>query len=104
MLKKKNRLPASGFKASYPERKRSSLFVAKLKPNGLSFSRFGIVITKTTEKSAVERHRLRRTIYRWLREKQLSLTPSRDVIIFAQPESLRADKKNIAFALNELLS
>lgn len=104
MLKKKNRLPANCFKTKFAEHKRNQLFSVKLKPNGLSLSRFGIVITKAIEKSAAGRNRLRRTIYRLLQEKKLDLVIGQDVIIFVRPETLYADKKNIAFALNELLA
>lgn len=104
MLKKKNRLPAGCFKAKYSEHKRNRLFYVKIKPNGLSLSRFGIVITKSVERRAVGRNRLRRIIYRLLREKKFDLASGRDVIIFVYPEALNADKKNMGFALNELLA
>ena|SRR3989344_4956297 len=104
MLKKKNRLSASCFKAKYSEHKRNRLFSVKTKPNGLAFSRFGIVITKTTEKRAAARNRLRRTIYRLLREKKFDLVIAQDVIIFVHSEALHASKNSLGFALSELLA
>jgi len=55
-------------------------------PNGLSFSRLGVVVPKKYYKKAVERNRIRRCVREWFRlHKYLLASPPKDVVVVALP-------------------
>lgn len=57
----------------------------KAKPIRAQSSRFGVVISKSVAKRAVERNRMRRLLVEALRERQNSLRSSFDIILVALP-------------------
>lgn len=57
----------------------------KAKPSSQNKSRFGIVISKTVAKKAVDRNRMRRLLTEALKTKQGSLKGSYDIILVALP-------------------
>jgi ribonuclease P protein component len=107
MLKKKNRLPASCFKEKFPENRRNRLFSVRRRLNGLALSRFAVVISKKTEKSAARRNRVRRKIYEWLRKEDLERAPGRDTVISVSPDAMLKNKdgapQDISSALQDVL-
>lgn len=103
MLKKKNRLPTSCFKERFPENRRNRLFSVKKRSNGLSLSRFAVVISKKIEKSAARRNQVRRKIYEWLRVSRLEQIPGKDTIIFVSRDAL-ATGANISSGLQDVLT
>ena len=72
MLAKKFRLPAKGFLVKKPKTLKSNYFSFRYLPNQISFGRFGVVVSKKTEKSAVKRNKIKRTIFNFFRKQENS--------------------------------
>jgi ribonuclease P protein component len=83
MLDKKHRLPARvSFKNA--ESFSSGLLVIKTKNNKTGFPRFGIVISKKTEKKAVERNRVKRQIRKSVEELIPKINSGKDFLIIVK--------------------
>jgi len=63
MIPKKQRVPVQSFPRIAHRAFRGQFFGAKTAPNGLTYNRVGVLITKKYSKKAVERNRLRRQIF-----------------------------------------
>lgn len=63
----------------------SSVSGVKFVFNGLTFNRFGLIISNKVSKSAVDRNRIRRRLYTQLTSLLPSLKIGYDVIVIIQP-------------------
>lgn len=87
---------------------KSSSFFLKSVPNDLGYPRFGIVISKKLEKSAVKRNRRRRQIYEIIRsiikDKTLPFSPSSDIVLLARKSTMNLDFDELNSAVREILT
>lgn len=72
MLAKKFRLPVKGFLVKKPKTLKVNYFSFKYLPNQILFGRFGVVISKKTEKSAVKRNKIKRIIFNFFQKQENS--------------------------------
>lgn len=79
----------------------NGLMVMRAIPNGLSFSRFGIVVGKKTHKKAVVRNKVKRRMREVARLK--AIEPGWDIVFIARKGSTEADYSKIEGAMLELL-
>lgn len=63
----------------------------KILPNGLEFSRFGIIVSNKVAKKANVRNLLKRQIRSYLREQALLIRPGFDVVLMAYTPILVLD-------------
>lgn len=109
MLSKDTRVTTSRFKEIFDTGKtrRSGDFLIKFLPNTDRTTRAGVVVSKKVAKTAVERNKIKRTIYRLLQENKEAL-PYLDYIIFVQKTFLAKDaasrKESCQALLTELTS
>ena len=75
--------------------------VLRALPNGLTYNRYGFVVSKRVGK-AVARNRLKRRLREGLR--LLSVRPGWDVVFLARPSAAAAKYRQLREALVELLS
>lgn len=66
--------------------KKGPFFAVKYVANGLSYSKFGVVVGKKVDKRATERNKIKRMFYRVIRERNLQNIPGQDVMIVIYPE------------------
>lgn len=83
--------------------KKGPFFAVKTSSNGLSYSRFGVVIGKKIDKRATERNKIRRMFYRVIRERNLVMIPGQDVMIQVYPEIKKISQKEILDSLKEFV-
>ena len=68
-------------------------------------SRFSVVVSKKTHKSAVGRNRIRRRVYELLRHEQLQMNSSRDIaVIVTSGEALMAPHDELKKSLRDGLA
>ncbi len=79
----------------------NGLVVIRAMPNGLSFSRFGFVISKRTHKKAVVRNRIKRRMREAIRLN--SIEGGGDVVFIARKGTIEAEYSEIEGAMLELL-
>jgi ribonuclease P protein component len=60
--------------------RRSGSISVQIKPNGLEYSRLGLVVAKRILPRAVDRNRARRLIREWFRRKQTEF-PAQDLLV-----------------------
>ena len=102
MLAKKFRLNIAEFIKKRPTFvKKGPFFAVKTIPNELSYSRFGIVISKKIDKRAVGRNKLRRFFNENIRERKLPATPGYDVLIVIYPEIKQFSQEDVKKYLQE---
>jgi ribonuclease P protein component len=102
MLKKEFRLPAYS-RLSHPKTIRSSTFLLKLAPNDLSLSRFGFIIGKKKDKSAVARNRIRRKFRACIEELSLAIKPGYDMLFFLERGIIEKNHEELLVEIRELL-
>src|SRR3989344_8137003 len=105
MLAKKFRLPIQNW---LKERKRiitrkSDFFIIKRSDNNLSFSRFGLVISKKVSKLAVSRNKIKRIIFDFIRLNKLYEIVGSDIAINVLPPAAKLKKEEIEKELTKLL-
>jgi len=106
MLKKKNRLTSNDlFKKVFQEgeERGNKLFLIAFRRNGLSFPRFGIVVSTKISKSAVKRNELKRRIRASLRELIPVFKEGWDVVIVSKKPALDSSFSRIKEMLGEIL-
>ena len=79
----------------------NDLLVMKTLPNGLTFSRYGLSVSKRVGK-AVTRNRVKRVLREILRPKPLE--PGWDIIFIARPLAANANYAELEKYINNLLS
>lgn len=104
MLAKKFRLKKESFKNFnlYKIHRRSRFFVVKILVSGLPFSRFAAVVGAGVSKSAVERNKIRRAVFDFVRLNNLCAVPGKDVLIIALPPAGRLEKTEMEKELRNL--
>ena len=66
--------------------KKGPFFAVKIMANGLSYSRFGVVVGKKVDKRATERNKIKRMFYRTISERKMQNIPGQDAMILIYPE------------------
>jgi|SRR3989339_55256 len=66
--------------------KKGPFFAVKIAANGLSYSRFGVVVGKKVNKRATERNKIKRIFYEAIRVRNLQNIAGNDVLIIVYPE------------------
>jgi len=101
MLPKKYRLPIQNFVGKKGRSDKSRYFLLKifsLPAEALAkagaHSRFGIIISRRVSKKAVDRNRIKRQIFNFLREIKNQL-PIKDYLIIVHPEAAKLDKSSL---------
>ena len=94
MLPKKYRLPIQNFVGKKGRSDKSRYFLLKIFPGVYKFSRFGIIISRRVSKKAVDRNRIKRQIFNFLREIKNQL-PIKDYLIIVHPEAAKLDKSSL---------
>lgn len=93
MLAKKYRLNL-GVRLSAPQSFITPLFIVKKEKNSLSYSRYGVIITKKIAVKAVDRNLLRRIIFSGI-PKNSQETEGYDMIFIAKKEIMTAKKEEV---------
>lgn len=102
MLKKKYRLPwgvkfDKGRSFSAPE------FSAKVKSNTVLFSRFGVIISKKIDKSAVGRNRIKRLIYSIIEELYDNIEQGYDILIIMRKNAAGKTREDLYVPIKHML-
>lgn len=93
MLAKRYKLNIAEFIKKRPTFvKKGPFFAVKTVSNGLSYSRFGVVVGKKVDKRATERNKIKRMFYRVIRERNLQNIPGQDMMIVIYPEIKQVPK------------
>ena len=108
MLAKKFRLPIQDW---FKERKKaitrkSSFFIVKIADSDLAYGRFGVVVSSKVSKSAVNRNKIKRTIFDFIRLgklREISGKIGKDVLIIVLPKTAKLEKKEIEKELGEII-
>ncbi|PIR44371.1 ribonuclease P protein component [Candidatus Wolfebacteria bacterium CG10_big_fil_rev_8_21_14_0_10_31_9] len=96
MLAKKYKLPINTFlNKKTASLKQPPYFNFKIISNNLNFSRFGVVISKKVSPKAVERNKIKRTIFNFIRTKKYHLNLGKDILIIVYPETAKIEKEKI---------
>lgn len=75
-------------------------FLLKYSPNNLEFGRFAVVTSTKLSKSAVIRNKLRRDVYRNIKNNVINY----DIIFFPQKSMLNLDNEKVGVEINQALS
>ncbi|OGM93664.1 ribonuclease P protein component [Candidatus Wolfebacteria bacterium RIFOXYD12_FULL_48_21] len=87
MLAKRYKLNIAEFIKKRPSFvKKGPFFAVKIAANGLSYSRFGVVVGKKVDKRATERNKIKRMFYEAIRVRNLQNIEGRDILIIVYPE------------------
>ncbi len=103
MLAKKFHLPVQGasrLKSSY----RSRHFIFREKSNDLSFTRFGVLVSRKVHKLATRRNKIKRAVFNFIRLGKAHLKAGKDVLIIALPQAANLKDEDIQKELNEFLN
>lgn len=102
MLKKKYRI----LKETKFEKKiihTSPFFVLKFAKNEKSFSRFGFIVSKKTDKRAVARNRIKRQVRHYIEENIDKINPGYDILFVLKKQIMKKTTDEInALTLEEL--
>lgn len=102
MFKSQNRLPRGvGFYNSsfFP----TSLFVLKVKENGLIVNRFGIIVSKKIDKRAVARNRIKRVFRQTLVNLNKEMEFGYDMLFIVKPGIINRNSDEIAIIVKQVL-
>lgn len=105
MLKKSYKLPIQEFIKKKPSIfGRSTFFIAKKLSNNLSYSRFGVVISKKVDKRAVARNKIKRDIFKYISSENLYKKKGTDILIIVYPAIKNIDKNILENELKKILT
>lgn len=104
MLAKKFRLPIGASLIKKQKSLRGNYFFLKKTWNDLSYSRFGVVVSGRTEKSAVRRNRIKRMIFDFVRKRKLYQSSGSDFLLIVQKSINGVDEGVVETELNKILS
>lgn len=103
MLSKKFRLPIQNFINKKGKSVKSRFFLLKDFGTAVGFSRFGIIISAKVSKKAVERNRIKRTLFNFLQDKRNKL-PISDYLIIVYPEAANLKKEELQTEVSKILN
>lgn len=106
MLAKKYRLQIDEWLKDKKKRifsRKSDFFVVKISSNNLDFSRFGVVISAKVSKSAVQRNRIKRTIFDFIRLNKFNEIAGNDVLIIVLPPVAKLTRQEIENNISKLI-
>lgn len=106
MLAKKFRLPIQRW---FKERKKAAVrqndfLIVKFRPNSLSFNRFGVLIGGKTAKKAIERHKIKRIIFNFIRCRKFPKFSNQDFLIMVLSPTVKLKKIEIEKELKNILN
>jgi len=108
MLLKKYKLDTDFFKNNENKRNSkilsSNLFTLKKYKSDKLFSRFSVVVSTKISKKATERNKIKRIVYKFIKEKNIYITPGNDFVFIAKKEIEKKIKKEIIQDLIKLLA
>ncbi len=107
MLAKKFKLPLQNHRPSWKNNaiaRKGEFFIAKITPNDLDFSRFGIIISSRAVKSAVKRNQLKRIFFNFVRLNKLERVLGKDFLFIALKKNKEPTKSQIENELSLLLN
>ena len=81
MLPKRYKLPLGSYQPKTPKVLRYPHCMVKITENGLSYSRFGVVVGTRVYPRAVDRNHIKRSIFSSIRLENLHLIPGFDIAI-----------------------
>lgn len=102
MFKRKYRLPA-GVKLTKPSAYKIPSLKLLVSENGLSFNRFGFVISKQVDKSAVVRNRTKRLARSCLEEMQENIKSGYDMLFILQKNAVAKERGLLYKEIEKLL-
>ncbi len=79
-------------------------FIIKTAPNDFSFSRFGIIISQKVSKKVIERNRIKRIIFNFIRLNNFHKLPGKDFLIIVLAPTNQLTKTIIEKELNLLIT
>ena len=94
MLPKKCRLPIQFFIKKSGKIYRSRFFLLKVFASNLAYCRFGVVVSKKVAPKAVDRNRLKRFIFNFLKERAGSMI-SNDYLLILSPGANELTKEEL---------
>lgn len=106
MLAKRFRLPIENWSKEKNKKNitnKGKFFIAKVKNNGLNFSRFGVIVSAKVDKSAVKRNKLKRIIFNFVRLNKFFEIAGKDFLLVALMGASSQKKEQIEKDLYELL-
>lgn len=103
MLAKKYRLPIQLFVGKRGKVVKTPYFLLKLFPNLTNFSRFGVTVSTKVAKKSVERNKIKRRAFNFLKDKLFSL-PSGDYWITILPPAAVLPKEGFMTELKKLFN
>jgi ribonuclease P protein component len=101
MLAKNCRLPAAFFKngwLDWSQKKENIFFVVRRYPSAGARTRFAVVVAKKIAPRAVDRVRIRRLLYEYIRVSQAWKRPGGDVVVVVKAP-LVGDARHVRLAL-----
>jgi ribonuclease P protein component len=101
MLAKRHRLPIQSFFKKKGRSVKSGHFLLKIFDAERPFSRFGIVISSKVSKKAVERNRIKRQIFNFLRTSGRNL-PLGDYLMIVLPAAGKLTKEELEKELSKI--
>ncbi len=101
MLAKQNRLPSSE-KFDNSKSVVTKYFRVRIKPNMLSYNRFGFVVSKKVDKRAVVRNRLKRVL-RELAQEYKDIQPGKDMLFIVIKNFYTVSTEEIQKTVSEVL-
>jgi len=84
MFKRQNRLPR-GIRFNNSGTFQTNAFVLRIKENGLTLNRFGIIVSKKIDKRAVVRNKIKRMLRRSLEGLSKEMTIGHDMLFLVRP-------------------
>lgn len=101
MFKRQNRLPRGiEFYNSFFS---TPNFILKVKKNGLTVNRFGIVVSKKIDKRAVERNKIKRMFRKTLMDLNKEMASGHDILFIVGPGIINKTAEQVSFAIKEVL-
>lgn len=102
MFKRQNRLPS---KAGFSDSKTfpTITFVLKIKENGLTLNRFGIIVSKKIDKRAVGRNKTKRMFRKILEDLNKELTTGHDMLFIVRAGIINKNEDQVGFEINRVL-